>query len=366
MAADIWYTIKKNRYRDACVTGFVQDGDGLVLNKKEHYHSVYLKALDGVDPGSTWGRLSCEYRVQDEMVIYFYVAATDDREVVVSPGETADISDILGDPGRGRREKLAFMDMLGAKRVSNSAESLLYEMRGRYLYIALEIIGEGDASIDRLRVSRIGDNFMNAFPEIYRERNGFLHRYLSIFSSIYNDIGATGDGMYHLLDVDSASSELLEIFAGWFGIDLRGGFLSEETMRAVVREAYQLNRMKGTRRAIERIMELVLDEKVIIIEGAHTKKIDGGKKNSTSAQEQGGDYDVTILVNTQLSEELHHQLMWLLNQFKPLRARIHLLQLSRNAVMDGNSYLDMNATIPGQKSPLLEETALYDGLLTLN
>ena len=74
---------------------------------------------------------------------------------------------------------------------------------------------------------------------------------------------------------------------------------------------------------------------------------------------------MTILINRKLTEQLRHQLTFLLDQFKPIRTRIRLLQMEKEAVMDGNSYLDMNATIPSEKHVVLDEEALYDGAITL-
>ena len=50
----------------------------------------------------------------------------------------------------------------------------------------VEVMGEG-VSIGNIRVEAPGDNFMQTFPEVYREKNSFFHRYLSVYSSIYND-----------------------------------------------------------------------------------------------------------------------------------------------------------------------------------
>ena len=39
--------------------------------------------------------------------------------------------------------------------------------------------------------------------------------------------------------------------------------------------------------------------------------------------------------------------------------------MEKEAVMDGNSYLDLNAAIPSEKHVVLDEEALYDGAITL-
>jgi P2-related tail formation protein len=191
---------------------------------------------------------------------------------------------------------------------------------------------------------------MGTFPSVYLEIIGFFHRYMSIFSSIYNDNSEINEKLYEMLDLNKCDAELLEMYGSWFGIDLRGGFLPEDTLRTLVKEAYMLNRMKGTKWAIERIVEIVVGEDSVLLE---------------NRLQDGGIFDVTILVNAKLSEDLRHQLMFILDQFRPLRTRIRLLQMEKEAVMDGNSYLDMNAAIPKQKHVVLDEESMYDGAITL-
>ena len=108
--------------------------------------------------------------------------------------------------------------------------------------------------------------------------------------------------------------------------------------------------MKGTRWSIERILHIMLGDDVVMYEN----RLNNGEL-----------FEVTVLINKRLTEQLRHQLGFLLDQFKPVRVKIRLLQMEKEAVMDGNSYLDMNATIPTQKHVVLDEEAIYDGAITL-
>jgi phage tail-like protein len=351
MANDIWYSIKNNRIKQGFMEGFnVTSGDVLELDETKRDHFVFLKPIDGVMDDATWGRLSCNLLLSEEIVCYIYVIASNTLDIVVGEGQSIRLDQILCGKDTDTYRKVSLLSNLGAKRFVNTSDMLLYELKGRYLFIALEMLGSGKASIGNIRVGVRGDNFMGAFPEIYRERNSFFHRYLSIFSSIYNDISEQNEKLYEILDLDKCSPELLEMYGSWFGIDLRGGFLPEDVLRTIVKEAYQLNRMKGTRKVLERILEIMLGEDAVLLE---------------NRLQDGGVYDVTILINRKLTEQLRHQLTFLLDQFKPIRTRIRLLQMEREAVMDGNSYLDMNATIPSEKHVVLDEEALYDGAITL-
>ena len=350
MANDIWYSIKNNRIKKSLVQGFITGENGeLILDEKAMEHNLFIYPLDGVDAGSEWGRLTCDLLLSEQIVCYIYVIAFDNMEYYVD-SDRGYLWDYLSNPQESGYNKCKLLQKLGAKRFVNTDDGLLYELSGRYLFIGMEIIGSGSASIGNIRVGVRGDVFMNTFPAVYHERNSFFHRYISIFSSIYNDYSEQNEKLYEMLDLDKCDTSLLEMYGSWFGIDLKGGFLPEDVLRNIVKEAYQLNRMKGTKWAIQRIVDIVVGNDSCIVE---------------NRLQDGGIFDVTVMINTKLSEDLRHQLMFLLDQFRPLRTRIRLLQMEKEAVMDGNSYLDMNAAIPKQKHVVLDEEAIYDGAITL-
>ncbi|MBQ7679590.1 MAG: hypothetical protein IJT34_07055, partial [Butyrivibrio sp.] len=148
--------------------------------------------------------------------------------------------------------------------------------------------------------------------------------------------------------------------------DLAGDFRPEQVCRELVREGYQLDKRKGTHWAVKRVVEIVLGSKAQVLEHNTMR----GYLLSDGAQippnlREGGVYDVTILVHGQMQETDRHQLMFLLDQFKPARARLHLVLLSDNSVADGNTYLDLNAAIPQVQAPKLDADASMSDVLAL-
>lgn len=137
---------------------------------------------------------------------------------------------------------------------------------GRFLYVMIDAMGSGKGNISKIRVNNRADICMEVLPEIYQEENSFFRRYLSIFSSMYLNSQKKIQGVYWLLDLESAPVELLPTLAHWMGVDVSGEFLEEQRMRTLVKGAYSLNKMKGTRVALERLTEIVLGEKAIILE----------------------------------------------------------------------------------------------------
>lgn len=361
------YTIKQNRIKSGCIEGFELTEDmRLLYDKNSMYHGIFLRGIDGGDIGATWGRFSFAAKCTENLMYCVYAYATDNR-IILNPEQrdSLDLDIFLSDPAVETPDKTAFLKRLGAKQFAGLSDCLLYELSGRFLYIAIEAWGEGEFSLSTLMVDSEGDNFMASYPEIYVERGSFFHRYISVFSSIYNDYDADIDNLPRLLDLDTCPAELLTIYGGWMGIDLKGGFLEEDKLRDLVKEAYSLNRMKGTKRAMERILEIILREKAIVIEHNQIQSRSEEEIEMPGSFKTKGIYDVTILVKRHLTEELRHQIYYILNQFKPVRTRINITQLDETPTTDSNTYLDVNFTLPEEHGARLDDNFTLDGTIVL-
>ena len=361
------YSVKQNRLERSCLKGFLLDPDTgtLHFDPEGSFHRVYVTKLDSAGNDASWGRLSFVSRLQETQALYVYAMAVN-VDTVYDENGTYEIERLLLDPDYPEQEKKELLRRGNAERFVGKNDILLYGLSGRYLFLCIEVIGTGEGSISRIRVDRVGDNFMDTFPAVYRERNGFFHRFLSIFSTIYNDIDHEIDRLPELLDPDTCPPACLPVYASWLGIDLSGEFLSEESMRTFVKEAYDLNRIKGTRRCLSRVLEIVLDEKVVILEQNTIKAyLERGDMENDEGLLRAGIYDVNILIRKPLSETDRHQLLYLLNQFKPLRSRLHLVQLKDTATLDTDVYLDMNAVLAGDRVGVFDEGMEMDDQIVL-
>ena len=362
------YTIRQNRIKSGCLTGFIMnEGMELVSDENSMYHGLFLRGIDGGESDSNWGRFSFRAECSEDMIYYVYVLATDYKVIRGSEdGEDLDLDLYMADPETEVPDKAATLKRMGAKQYAGCSDCLLYDLKGRYLYVAIEAKGEGSLRLRSMMVDSTGDNFMASYPEIYRERGSFFHRYISIFSSIYNDYGEDIAALPKLLDLDTCPVELLTIYGGWMGIDLRGDFLDEDILRDLVKEAYSLNRMKGTKRAMERILEIILREKAIVLE--HNQVKSRTAEDDVEIPEHfktKGIYDVTILVKRHLTEELRHQIFFILDQFKPVRTRLNITQLDEAPTADSNTYLDVNFRLPEERGATLDEEFVLDGTIVL-
>lgn len=343
------YSIKKNRINKGYYPGFILQDDGtLIAEETEAAHYLFIKAIDSAKENSSWGRFSFLADMPENMTYYIYAVALDEDSFYRN-GEPTRIEEFLINHRETPNIKKEFMKRAGCMRFVNQDDVLLYDLQGRYLYIMLEVIGEGICRISQVKVDLQGDNFMNTFPEIYREHNSFFHRYVSVFSSIYNDFQGDINALPDVLDLDKCPVQLLPVYASWMGIDTGADFLEENVLRQLTKEAYQLNRMKGTKRVLERIGEIVLGEKILILERNFMGKyVEEEQINEIDMLYGNGTYDVTILVPKQITETERTQLLFLMDQFKPLRTRLNVLCLQKGGNLDAYSYLDMNASISGK------------------
>ena len=351
------YSIKKNRLKRSFGEGFMMDEAGnLYLDENSPTHRLYLTAIDSAEEDSEWGRLSFKVRLSEEQVLYTYAFATNDRELKMGE-EMVDVESFLIADGIPDSAKKILFNHSEARRFVDKRDVLLYGLKGRYLFICIEILGLGEGMLYNIRAERGSDEFMDAFPEIYRENNDFFRRYMTVFNSIYNDFEDVIDRLPELLSFDTCPSELLPTYAAWLGIDVQGDFMKPEALRQLVKEAYVLNRMKGTKECLKRLLTIVLEETPIILESNQMKEY---------AESEGeGVFDVTVLVKKKFSENERFQLMYLLDQFMPVRCRLKIETLKDNSILDNRVYLDMNAQVQYLEDAKLDEYMSLDGQLVL-
>lgn len=361
------YSIKKNRFRRSFLSGMEIEGEHCLKCSPQVYRRMFVSSpIDGIAEGARWGRLHLDWSVSTDMVVTIYAIATD-AKTIWKENKQYSYEEIFYNIEEPIKSKRYFMEYLGAKKVVNQKDTLLYELEGRFLYLMIDVQGYGEGKFFDIQVDNQGDLFMDTFPEIYHEYGGFFHRYLSIFSSLYMDFQQKIDNVTKLLDIDTAPAELLPTFGRWMGLDVSGDFLEENRLRLLIKEAYQLNRIKGTKAALQRVAEIVLQDKVIILE--KTVLCEDTQKKDQKLYEDlygTGIYDVTILIHTYMSEYQESQLLFLLNQFKPVRSQLKIRFLDTKGNLDDHTYMDMNAYVHEAKQGTLDERQGLDNIILLS
>lgn len=360
------YRFREDRLRQACCKGFTLTEQGkLALSGEELRHTIFFGMFDSIDFDNEWGRLTLKAQIPEDGVLVIRVAASNEKFIFVNMKEVLTDDFLLNQEiPESSKEKL-FLQMNCLKFI-NQKDALLYGLSGRYLWIFLEVIGSDEGDISDISVNSPGDNFMQTFPEIYQEKGKFLHRYLSVFSSVYMDFQKKIENIHDIFDINTAPADLLPMFGEWLGL-INSPFLDERRQRKLIRMLPQLNQMKGSRRAVILVAELLVENKVLLIEKIRLQDCEDPEERRVYERLYGGSsYDFTLLISHAPEERLHSQLLFLINQFKPARSRANIVFLNTCGSMDSYCYLDINARMHSVAVGALDHNLMIDGSVILD
>lgn len=360
------YNIGSNRIARGLMQGLCLYADGTLGSiKGAGRHSLFLGHLDSSERDCVWGRFVFDLKTENDAVLIVRAFASNELEFMRS-GEVSSFDSFLLDANEPIANKEKLFAAMGASKFTDSSDLLLYEQKGRYLWLFIDIFGVVEVSLKNLRVYVPGDNFLNTFPEIYRKNGEFFHRYLSIFSSLYSDFQNTIDSLDKYIDIDTAPDQLLPVFAQWLGIELGGNFLDSEHLRRLLKSAYTLIRVKGTKQAVLGIVRLFVEEPFYVIEQRQLQKYSIGEARAVNEALYGkSPYEFTILINQPADEKLRSRLLFLLGQFKPVRSKVSIVFLGDCGSVDSYCYLDINARIVNATNGRLDSQAALSGMIFL-
>lgn len=362
MAESRNYTIGENRIGKGTLTGLELKGDRLVLTKGTH-HALFLPAVNSYEENSMWGRFRLKASLPQSCILVLRAFARDGE--VGAQKKVEEVDEYLLDENVPLEDKLKFFEHGDCVKSVNCQNLLLYELKGQYLWLCMEIIGAGEGEMSGLYLESQGDNFMQTFPEIYQERGSFFHRYISIFSSMYQELQDKIDHVEEWLDVEKVPGPLLHHFAGWLGLEVDGEF-PEEVLRRLLTKAYELNRIKGTRQAVIRLVELVLGEQAIVVERNLLKEQADREEVKLYNRLYGtSKQDITVLINRKSDEKLQAQLLYLLKQYKPVKSRMKLVFYRDLNSLDSYCFLDGNARLGCLTGGRMDENYAIDGSVIL-
>ncbi|ELY91712.1 phage tail protein [Natrialba hulunbeirensis JCM 10989] len=139
---------------------------------------------------------------------------------------------------------------------------LLRDANGRYLYVAVELVGTPTASprIDAVTAYCPRQSYLRYLPELYQndDRSAqFLERYLSTFETSFVDIESEIEQLPRYFDPDGVPSESLAWLEDWLAADEYRDW-PESARREYLARAPELYQKRGTRAGLRETLELYL------------------------------------------------------------------------------------------------------------
>lgn len=256
------------------------------------------RVLDGGRAGVEWHRLYLEASVPPECAVVVRLAATEEPEEPDGPAEwfphrfAGDGSD-QGAPAGGSTPRGAWLPMSSEvpfrpgllacepepgraglfTALVQRAGRRVRALRGRYLWVRIELRGTGSATPEVAALRVYGSRFSyrdRYLPELYQEHEfgpdadaegpgtpaDFLERFLGLFESVLTPLEDRIAHAYLLTRPATAPDEALEWLASWIGLAFDPAY-PPARRRSLLAAAPELARRRGTLGGLSLALELV-------------------------------------------------------------------------------------------------------------
>ncbi|WP_284640481.1 phage tail protein [Paenibacillus silviterrae] len=318
------------------------------------YSGTWISAsLDSYENELEWHKLSLDATIGEGMQLRVSWYASDRKTVMLGDSTYIDIDELLADPDRTAEEKQRLLLPLWSAPMDNPKDALFFGAKGRYLWIRLELVGseQGTPALKRLRVYYPRMSYLSYLPAVYQhdeKSRSFLERYLSLYASMMEETDERIATISRYFDPDALDGPYLRWLAGWLGLAAED-YISDQTLKLLMREASFLYRHRGTRAALERIIEIFTGEKPIIVEHHQIRHLLENAEQRERIAELYGDDPYTFCVMVQpehaQTDKQRYLLEKLIHEQKPAYTEAKLIVLQPWMNMDMHTYLGINTKL---------------------
>ena len=325
------------------------------------------QALDSNDAGTTWHKLSAKIDVPARAQVQLSFLAADDRTIAIA-GENQNLDDYLEETGKldptvgaektELQKRLAALDELNWSRpVVNSSDALI-TATGRYLWARIDLVGNEleSPAIHSLRVDYPRISYLRYLPSVYQDdekSRDFLERFLALFETFFAGIEAQVDHIARYFDPDAnlVSGDFLRWLSTWLAISVDNNW-DEAKLRTLLKRAAQLYPKRGTRAAIEEMIEIFTGQRPLVIEHhqticatALTQLPDADEVRKLYQRLYGDDsfcFCVLLRPFPAQTEEQFKSVRRIIDAEKPAHTCAGLMALQPWVQLDTHTYLEIN------------------------
>jgi phage tail-like protein len=252
---------------------------------------------------------------------------------------------------------------------------------GRYLWLLLQLAGNGRVTprVREVRVERPGHRLATALPPPWSAHEGdaaFLQHFLEPAEGLLHELDERAALRAFLLDPGITPPDALPWLASLLGLALDARW-PESARRELLRQAYDLYRIRGTQQCLDRLLRLYLPEPVAIVENWRLRGVAGAvlgmSPTAPSAPAVGGPgaagalgrfivggqrpgengytataHRFTVLICADLTSEQRDVVRGLLESHKPAHTRVELCELGTGMRVGRRLHLGLSSVVgPG-------------------
>lgn len=310
------------------------------------------RALDSAEAETIWHKLTLDADIPEGTQLRIRYFASDSPELVLK-GQLRKVDDWVSRADITFEEKRSALAPYWSEPIVNPRDALFFGARGRYLWLMIEWIGSERLTpmLSRMRVYFPRESPLSYLPAVYQEEpssRDFLERYLSLFGTLLDSVEEQIDAMPRQFDRERTSGGSLRWLASWLGMEIDESW-TDEWVRRFLRVAPELYRYRGTKRGIERAVEICTGMVPIVVESYQYKSLRDKAELRWLVDRLYGDdpFTFTVLLHRDQapSEKEKVLLRRLIDDFKPAHTEAKLIWLQPWMYLDLHTYLGMNTVL---------------------
>jgi phage tail-like protein len=235
---------------------------------------------------------------------------------------------------------------------ANPADALLERKEGRHLRVRLELISEDRHATPEVRGMRLffpKRSYLRYLPAVYQEDEAgrdFLERFLSLYESVFLDLEGELFRTERFCDPWAAPVGVLPWLASWLALAYREDW-PEAAVRALIAEAHQLYRRRGTRQGLCDLIALYAGKTPWIVEPLQLdclRDADAPAKEEWLRLFDDDPYAFTVFLPPD-SRGRRETVTALVDQERPAHTCARVVLLENFFRLGMHSYLEVNTTL---------------------
>ena len=336
----------ENAFTAGFLSGVIWQDGGLKLNENESRGVFITPVLDSMARDNAWQRVLLNtVRPDDARITYRFF-------VVNQPYEAQAVEAMLHDPNGDADIKLRQLERFESFIAENTEDFLLQNVKGRYLFAAVELYKQGEVSpvVLQMMIYAAQESFLSYLPEIFQDEGGFLDRYLRLFSVQFLDLEKKISRLPASFDPGVAPSGLLRWLAEVMGIP-HIELWETENLRMLLSERTYAR--KGTLSGLRELIKIYTGFLPHITENFRMYTGIGDIDRLYA----GCRLLILMPPGSMNGSRLVDVLHLLIQSFIPLEISYKLILLEDKAQLSGYTYLDVNACLSDYNPAVLEADA---------
>lgn len=266
---------------------------------------------------------------------------------------------------------------------------LLDDATGRYLYVAVELLGTPEASplVDGIRAYCPRTSYLRHMPELYQDDEqsaAFLEQFLSVMETSFVDIEQTIESMGESFDPHGAPSESLSWLEGWLAADI-GREWPESARRELLARAPALYRKRGTKAGLLELIRLYLrhtnpsvtgstgpeaaddgeDYQLFFIERSDLDDIDDAVVDRQYGDFLSGGRSFAVFCDALETDEQRRAVQHIVDTERPAHVEGTVVPIEGEFSLGENSFLGINTDLTSRAFSMGEASLGEDTVLTL-